>query len=91
MTNTGTITITWDEDDMEVNVSENLRNEVKLLTEVGSLIFLSGLKIIREVLGDRQAGDIWRGVKEIVENEVFVYTVRVPRWLRGQEENNDDD
>lgn len=91
MTNTGTITITWDEEDMEVNVSENLRNEVKLLTEVGSLIFLNGLKIIREVLGERQAGDIWRGVKEIVENEVFVYTVRVPRWLRNQEENTDDD
>lgn len=91
MTNTGTITITWDEEDMEVNVSENLRSEVKLLTEVGSLIFLNGLKIIREVLGDRKAGDIWRGVKEIVENEVFVYTVRVPRWLRNQEENTDDD
>ena len=91
MTNTGTITITWDEEDMEVNVSENLRSEVKLLTEVGSLIFLNGLKIIREVLGDRQAGDIWRGLKEIVENEVFVYTVRVPRWLRNQEENTNDD
>lgn len=91
MTNTGTITITWDEEDMEVNVSENLRSEVKLLTEVGSLIFLNGLKIIREVLGDRQAGDIWRGIKEIVENEVFVYTVRVPRWVRNQEENTNDD
>lgn len=85
MTNTGTITITWEDEDMELDVSENLRGEVKLLTEVGSLIFINGLKIIREHLGDRKAGDIWRGVKEIVENEVFVYTVRVPRWLRNQE------
>ena len=87
MTNTGTITITWDEEDMELDVSENLRGEVKLLTEVGSLIFINGLKIIRQHLGDRKAGDIWRGLKEIVENEVFVYTVRVPRWLRQDQDD----
>lgn len=90
MTNTGTITITWDEEDMELDVSENLRSEVKLLTEVGSLIFINGLKIIREHLGDRKAGDIWRGLKEIVENEVFVYTVKIPRWMRGQKEQTDE-
>lgn len=90
MTNTGTITITWDEEDMELDVSENLCSEVKLLTEVGSLIFINGLKIIREHLGDGKAGDIWRGLKEIVENEVFVYTVRVPRWMRGQKEQTDE-
>ena len=87
MTNTGTITITWDEEDLKMDVSENLRSEVKLLTEVGSLIFLNGLKIIRQHLGDREAGGIWRGLKEIVENEVFVYTVRVPRWLRQDQDD----
>ena len=91
MTNTGTITINWDDEKgaLDFDVSGNLT--LPLLAKAGASLYVAALKELRQLLGDRWAGDAWRELKTLVENEVFVYTVRVPRWMRGQEENTNDD
>ncbi len=89
MTNTGTITITWDEKGIpDFDASTTIPD--KVLLAAGAGLYTAALARMRQIYGDRWAGNAWRGLKEIVENEVFVYTVRVPRWLRGQEENTDE-
>lgn len=91
MTNTGTITITWEDEKgaLDFDVSGNLT--LPLLAKAGASLYIAALKELRQLLGDRWAGDAWRELKTLVENEVFVYTVRFPRWVRGQEENTNDD
>lgn len=90
MTNTGTITITWEDEKgaLDFDVSGNLT--LPLLAKAGASLYVAALKELRQLLGDRWAGDAWRELKTLVENEVFVYTVRFPRWVRGQEENTDE-
>lgn len=90
MTNTGTITITWEDEKgaLDFDVSGNLT--LPLLAKAGASLYIAALKELRQLLGDRWAGDAWRELKTLVENEVFVYTVRFPRWVRGQEENTDE-
>lgn len=91
MTNTATITITWEDEKgaLDFDVSGNLT--LPLLAKAGASLYVAALKELRQLMGDRWAGDAWERFKTLVENEVFVYTVRVPRWLRNQEENTDDD
>lgn len=90
MTNTGTITITWEDGKgaLDFDVSGNLT--LPLLAKAGASLYVAALKELRQLLGDRWAGEAWSELKTLVENEVFVYTVRVPRWMRGQEENTDE-
>lgn len=90
MTNTGTITITWEDEKgaLDFDVSGNLT--LPLLAKAGASLYVAALKELRQLLGDRWAGDAWRELKTLVENEVFVYTVRFLRWVRGQEENTDE-
>lgn len=90
MTNTGTITINWDDEKgaLDFDVSGNLT--LPLLAKAGASLYVAALKELRQLMGDRWAGDAWSELKTLVENEVFVYTVRVPRWMRGQEENTDE-
>lgn len=90
MTNTGTITVTWEDEKgaLDFDVSGNL--PLPILAKAGASLYVVALKELRQLLGDRWAGETWKKMKELVENEVFVYTVRVPRSLVDQEENTDE-
>lgn len=85
MCNTGTITVTWEEEGgaLEFDISDNVT--MPILLHASASLYTASLKELRKLLGDRWAGNAWRVLKELVENEVFVYTV-TPLRTRGREE-----
>lgn len=73
--NTGTIKITWDDDNLRLDLEEKLLPEIEVTTEAAMELFLEGLKRLRLKHGDQCANELWEDLKHAVEHEVFVYTV----------------
>lgn len=82
--NTGTITVTWDEDgNVDYDTSDDFNSRALLI--VGAGLYAAALANLRKRNGDRWAGDAWNNFKNLVEHKVFTYTVRAPRWTKDWE------
>lgn len=84
MTDNAAIIIEWDENGtLDFHAAKTIPD--KVLLTVGAGLYTAALKALRRKLGDRWAGEAWRELKTLVENKVFVYAVRTPRRMRGNE------
>lgn len=79
MTTTGTITVTWDEDRNAINLDASDNFSSRTLLQVGAGLYAAALADLRKQNGDRWADGAWNNFRNLVEREVFTYTVRAPR------------